>query len=148
MTRSFAFEGEPVVLHSHCGHRGVWNARVDLVPDERPGSDVPVHLLDRALGSYDACPEPLCQQVSVEPVVAVAVGDEDVGQVAVLARDPAAQRRAWSVVKPGSTSTASSAPEIRVLARCGKSPRFLVREVAVVLLRRLVDKYLVGEAVA
>ena len=87
-----AFEREPVVRHRHRGHRGGRDAGVDLVPDERPRSDVAVHLRDRALGRDDACAEPLRQQAGVEPVVAVAVGDEDVGQVAVLARDPVAER--------------------------------------------------------
>ena len=70
------------------------DAVVDLVPEQRPRGDVAVHLRDRAGAGDDAGPEPLRQQPGGEPVVAVAVGDEDVGQVAAVAATQSPSTRA------------------------------------------------------
>jgi hypothetical protein len=51
-----------------------------------------VHLRDRSGGRDDACAEALGQQVGGEPVIPVAVGDEDVGEVPILRGDPVAER--------------------------------------------------------
>jgi hypothetical protein len=63
-----------------------------LVPEQRPQSDVGVHLRDRARRGDNACLEPLRQQSGGEPVIAVAVGDEDVSDVPALSGDPVAER--------------------------------------------------------
>jgi hypothetical protein len=59
-----------------------------------------VHLRDRSSGGDDTGPEPLCHQSRSEPVVAMAVRDEDVGQVPIFFGDPvaAAARLARDIV--------------------------------------------------
>jgi hypothetical protein len=51
-----------------------------------------VHLRDRARGGDDTGAEPFGEQPGGEPVIAVAVGDEDVSQVPALPGDPVAER--------------------------------------------------------
>ena len=74
---------------------------VHLVPEQRPRGDAAVHLRDRSRGGDDTSPEPFCQQPGGEPVIAVAVGDEDVGQVPALGGDPVAERTRLICRHPG-----------------------------------------------
>jgi hypothetical protein len=81
-----------VVRHRHRSHRRRDQPWVDLVPEQRAHRDVAAHLGDRPGACDDARPEPFGQYPGGEPVVAVTVGDEDVGQVLALLSDPVPER--------------------------------------------------------
>ena len=85
-----AFQRETVVRRCHRGDRRWWDV-VHLVPQERAGGDTCVRLLDDALGRDDAGSEPVGEQLGSEPVVPVAVGDVDIGQLASLRGDAFAE---------------------------------------------------------
>ena len=73
-----SFEGQTVAWDRHRYDRRRRNPSVHFVPENWASSDVGVHLRDRSRGSDNTGPEPLCQESGGEPVIAVAVGDEDV----------------------------------------------------------------------
>ena len=120
-------------------------SRVHLVPEQRPRGDVGVHLRDRSRRGDDACPEALGQQPGGEPVIAVAVGDEDVGEVAALRGDPVAEHTRL-VGRHRGVGQHRVLAAVDQRARLGREPlRLAVRQDAV-LRRRLVDEDVVGEA--
>ena len=96
-----ALEREPVVRDRHRGDRRRRDPRVQLVPQQRARRHAAVHLRDRARGGDDTRPEPFGQQPGGEPVIAVAVGDEDVGEVPALGGDPVAERARLVFGHPG-----------------------------------------------
>jgi hypothetical protein len=86
-----SLEREAVVRRADGGDRRRRDPVVHLVPEQRPRCDAAAHLGDRAFARDDAGAEPLRQQARREPVVAVAVGDEDVRQVPAVGGDPVAE---------------------------------------------------------
>ena len=122
------FEREAVVRHRHRGDRRRRDARVHLVPEQRPPSDVGVHLRDRPRRGDDACPEPFGQQPGGEPVIAVAVGDEDVGEVPALAGDPVAERARLICRHPGVGQHRVLAPVDQRAGLRGEQLRLAVRQ--------------------
>ena len=79
-----------------------------------------LHLRDRARRGDDARAEPLGEQSGGEPVIAVAVGDEDVGQVPTLARRPS--RQALAPDRSSSPGPPAPRPHVRRSA-CSPSER-------------------------
>lgn len=77
-----------VARHRHGRDRRWWDACVDLVPHDRSRSVVRVHLLDSSRARDNSSTESFRQQSGGEPVVPVAMGDEDVGEVPVFRGDP------------------------------------------------------------
>ena len=83
---------EPVVRDSDRGDRRRRDQpRVQLVPQQPPCCHVAVHLRDRRGCGDDTGTKSLGQHPSGEPVVPVAVCDEDVRHVPALAGDPVAE---------------------------------------------------------
>ena len=142
-----ALEREPVVGHRHGRDRRRRDPRIDLVPQHRSRGDAGVHLGDRPRRGDDARPEPLGQHPGGEPVIAMAVGDEDVGDVAPLRGDPVAdQVRLVRCQRRVGQHCVLAAVDQR--ARLGREPlRLAVRQDAV-LRRRLVDEDLVRQGLA
>ena len=92
----------------------------------------------------DAGPEPLGQQAGGEPVIAVAVGDEDVGEVPALAGDPVAERARLLDRHPRVGQHRVLAPVDQRAGHRGEQPRLAVGKEPV-LRRRVVDEDVVGE---
>lgn len=68
-------------------------AREEGIPEELADGEVAVHLVDRPGGGHHLGAEPLGELGGPEPVVPVAVGDEDVRQVLPGGLDPVADSR-------------------------------------------------------
>src|SRR5262249_11269142 len=141
-----SFEREAVVRDRH-RRDGRWrDPWVHLVPKKRTPGDGGLHLRDRARGGDDAGPESFCQQSGGEPVIAVAVGDEDVGQLPMLAGDPVAERSRLIRRERGVRQHRILAP-IDQRARDGRAPlRLAVRKDAVEVGQRVVDEDVVAES--
>jgi hypothetical protein len=137
-------EGEPVVRDGHRGDRRWRDPLVELVPQQRPRRHVAVHLGDGTGGGDDTGSEPFGQQPGGVPVIAVAVGDEDVRHVSALASDPVAEYACLIFGHPGVGEHGVLAA-VDQRAGHGREPlRLPVRE-KTVLWRRVVDEHVVGE---
>ena len=140
-----SFEREAVAGDCHRGDgRGRDQPRVQLVPQHRPRGGARPHLPDRARGGDDTGPEPVGQQPGGEPVIAVAVGDEDVRQVPALALDPVADRTRLFGRQPRVRQHRLLAAVDQRAGLRGEPLRLSVRQQAV-LWRRVVDEHVVGE---
>jgi len=100
--------------------------------------------MTRARGGDDTGPEAFGQQPGGEPVIAVAVGDEDVRQVPALRGDPVAEHLRMIFRQPGVRQHRVLVP-VDQRAGHGREPlRLSVRQITV-LWRRVVDEHVVTE---
>src|ERR1700745_3486740 len=76
------FQLDSVVFRNCRGDSGLGDlARKELVPNKLAHRHIAVHLVDSAGGGNDFGTESVGERAGREPVVAVSVGDEDVGEV-------------------------------------------------------------------
>src|ERR1700746_818133 len=84
-----AFQLNSIVLRWHGRDGGLGNlAREQLVPHGLAHRHIAVHLFDRADGGDDLSVELVDEHACGEPMVAVSMGDEDVGELPVAGPDP------------------------------------------------------------
>src|SRR5262249_786082 len=93
----------------------------------------------------DPSTEPLGQQSGCEPVIAVAVGDEDVGDVAILRSHPVAERLRLIDRERGVRQHGIGAPVDQCACNRRTALRLAVWKEPTVVLRRITDEHVVGE---